>query len=678
MIDQITKEKILDAANIYEVVSDFVALKRRGVNWVGLCPFHADKTPSFYVSPAKNLCKCFACGEGGTPALFIMKHEKISFPDALRYLAKKYHIEIQEHELTDTEKQLQSDRESMFILNAWAQKHFTSRLWEHDEGRTIGLSYFRERKFRDDIIRKFQLGYSLEKRDDLLVTALKNGYKKEYLEKTGLVTFSADNAENDRFRGRVIFPIHSLSGKVVGFGGRILKKNEKTAKYVNSPESDIYHKSNELYGIYFARQAIAQAGNCYLVEGYTDVISMHQSGIENVVASSGTSLTQGQIRMIARFTKNITVLYDGDSAGIKAAIRGIDMLLEEGMNVKVVLLPEGEDPDSFAHGRNAHDFNQFIKDNETDFIRFKTNLLLKDAGDDPIKRASLVKDIIVSVSVIPDEITRTLYVSECSNLLEINEQILHDALNKIRDAKKEAEFKAKQNTSSSAERTENQSPETLKPLLPEQEAVFAVKRNNKTVSPYIAFEEELLRYIVHYGERVLYDYEEDGRRIIVKVAEFIRSELAVDELTFQTPVYKTMLEEAAEHCTEDDFKAFAYFTSHSDPEVVHTAAVRMVDNAYIVHFEPETSGDKLAEKDEEELKQKRKHELESLRQSVCNELLGLKNAYIRQEIAITNKEIRELEKTGDMTEIIKRMEKLKKLNETKIELNKQLGERIIL
>ncbi|MDD6837617.1 MAG: DNA primase, partial [bacterium] len=382
MIDQPTIDKILEAANILEVVSQFVTLRKRGTSYVGLCPFHADKSPSFYVSPAKNICKCFACGEGGTAVHFIMKHEQLTYFDALRWLAKKYHIEIQERELTPRERQMRNDRESMLILNTWAQKYFTSTLLETEEGRSIGMRYFAERGLREDIVRKFQLGYSLDQRDALFKAALRAGYKREYLERTGLVIPREQGQMLDRFRGRVIYPIHTLSGKVVAFGGRILKKGEKTAKYVNSPESEVYHKSSELYGLYFAKQEIVKQDRCYLVEGYMDVIGMHQVGVENVVASSGTALTQGQIRLIHRFTNNITVLYDGDSAGIKAALRGIDMLLEEGMNVKVVLVPDGEDPDSFARKQGASEFAAFMAANETDFIRFKTNLLLEEAGND--------------------------------------------------------------------------------------------------------------------------------------------------------------------------------------------------------------------------------------------------------------------------------------------------------
>lgn len=391
MIDQPTIDRILDAAQIYDVVSDFVTLRKRGVNYVGLCPFHDDKTPSFYVSPAKGLCKCFACGKGGNAVHFIMEHEQMSYPEALKYLAKKYGIEIKERELSSEEKIAQGERESLFIVNNFARDYFQNILKNHVDGRSIGMAYFRSRGFRDDIIEKFQLGYCTESHDALAQEALKKGYKKDYLVKTGLCYETDDHRLRDRFWGRVIFPVHTLSGKVVAFGGRVLAGATKgvKVKYVNSPESEIYHKSNELYGIYFAKQAIVKQDRCFLVEGYTDVISMHQSGIENVVASSGTALTSGQIRMIHRFTNNMTVLYDGDAAGIKASIRGIDMLLEEGMNVKVCLLPDGDDPDSFARKHNATEFQAFIQENETDFIRFKTNLLLEDAGKDPISVPSL-------------------------------------------------------------------------------------------------------------------------------------------------------------------------------------------------------------------------------------------------------------------------------------------------
>ncbi|MBQ8360647.1 MAG: DNA primase [Bacteroidaceae bacterium] len=432
MIDQATIDRILDAAQIVDVVSEFVTLKRAGVNYKGLCPFHNEKTPSFVVSPSKGLCKCFSCGKGGNVVHFIMEHEQLNYYEALKWLANKYHIEVKERELSDEEKQAQNDRESMFVVNDFANNYFQNLLHNHIDGQSIGLAYFRQRGFRDDIIRKFQLGYSLNERDALAKEAKRKGFKEEFLEKTGLC-YRRDNDGQlrDRFWGRVMFPVHTLSGKVIAFGGRVLKTDGKVAKYVNSPESEIYHKSNELYGIYFAKQAIVRDDRCFLVEGYTDVISMHQAGIENVVASSGTSLTSGQIRLIHRFTNNITVLYDGDGAGIKASIRGIDMLLEEGMNIKVVLLPDGEDPDSFARKHNATDYKAYINSHEVDFIRFKTNLLLEEVGNDPIKRAGLIGDIVRSISVIPENIVRSVYIRECSQLLQVEEKLLVQEVNKL-------------------------------------------------------------------------------------------------------------------------------------------------------------------------------------------------------------------------------------------------------
>ncbi|MBR5803774.1 MAG: DNA primase [Bacteroidaceae bacterium] len=443
MIDQATIDRILDAAQIVDVVSEFVTLKRAGVNYKGLCPFHNEKTPSFVVSPSKGLCKCFSCGKGGNVVHFIMEHEQLNYYEALKWLANKYHIEVKERELSNEEKQAQNARESMFVVNDFANNYFQDLLHNHVDGQSIGLAYFRQRGFRDDIIRKFQLGYSLNERDALFKEAMRKGYKPEFLEKTGLC-YRRDNDGQlrDRFWGRVMFPVHTLSGKVIAFGGRVLKTDGKVAKYVNSPESEIYHKSNELYGIYFAKQAIVRDDRCFLVEGYTDVISMHQSGIENVVASSGTSLTQGQIRLIHRFTDNITVLYDGDGAGIKASIRGIDMLLEEGMNIKVVLLPDGEDPDSFARKHNATDYKAYINSHEVDFIRFKTNLLLEEVGNDPIKRAGLIGDIVRSISVIPENIVRSVYIRECSQLLQIEEKLLVQEVNKLMKKSKEEKLAA--------------------------------------------------------------------------------------------------------------------------------------------------------------------------------------------------------------------------------------------
>jgi DNA primase len=657
MIDQPTIDRILDVANIVDVVSEFVTLRKRGVNYVGLCPFHADKSPSFYVSPAKNICKCFACGEGGTAVHFIMKHEQLNYYDALRYLAKKYNIEIEERELTDKEKQRQSDRESMLIVNQWAQKYFTTQLYEHVEGKAVGLRYFAERGFREDTIRKFQLGYSLDQRDALYKEAIKSGYKQEFLEKTGLVIAYDNGGVNDRFRGRVIFPVHALSGKVVAFGGRVLKKDEKTAKYVNSPESEIYHKSNELYGIYFAKQAIVREDRCFLVEGYTDVISMHQAGIENVVASSGTALTQGQIRLIHRFTNNITVLYDGDAAGIKAALRGIDLLLVDGMNVKVVLLPDGEDPDSFARGHNATQFSEFIKQNETDFVRFKTRLLLEDAGSDPIKRSSLINDIIHTVAIIPDNIARTIYIRECSSMMEIDERVLLNEVNKIRLKGTSVSLTP---TPSASQASPVQQQET------QQEKQQPTSATPPKRSPFEVFELMLLRYVVRYGEQVLFDYvdEETNQPVKMRVAEYIRYDLERDDLTFFTPLFKAMLYEAVEKCGEEGFKASRYFLSHPDPNVSKLAANLLSDKYQLSKCH---SKYRTLEKEED-----------MLLQMVERDVYAFKDAYVLKQIKDVQQEIKDAHIEGNEEKVLNLMKILTGLNEIKNFLSSKLGERIVL
>ena len=679
MIDSATKDRILEAAHIVDVVSDFVTLRKRGVNFVGLCPFHADRHPSFYVSPAKNLCKCFACGEGGSPVYFIMKHEQLGYYDALRYLAKKYHIEIHERELTDEERQAQSDRESMFILNSWAQKYFTSCLMEHEEGRTIGLPYFAQRGFREETIRKFQLGYGLERRDDLYRTALEKGYKKEYLEKTGLVSFYEDGGAYDRFRGRVIFPIHTMSGKVVGFGGRILDTTKKTGKYLNSPESEIYHKSSELYGLYFAKQAIVKADKCFLVEGYTDVISMHQSGIENVVASSGTALTQGQIHLIHRLTNNITVLYDGDAAGIKAAIRGIDLLLEAGMNVKVLLLPDGEDPDSFARSRNAFDLSVYLNNNETDFIRFKTQLLLREAEGDPIRRAALITEILQSVALIPDAIKRSVYLQECSRMMDIKEPILLGELNKLRATRRPSpppSRPAEPTTPTAVQpvstpETASETPASETPQSPPPAPV-----HREAPSPYRAVEEALMRYVVTVGERALYDYtnEETGERVVIRTAEYILQELQRDGLSLTVPVFRTILDEAVTHLNEPDFRPEIYFLSHPDAEVSRVA-MRLADDRYRTPEASPVDTEQLTADEQEEAHRKRMKELE---RAVVHDLFALKGAYLLRRIADVNLRIKALQSEGRIDEAIELMKEQKQLNEIKVALSRELGERIIL
>ena len=452
MIDRETVDRILDTADIVEVVSDFVSLRRRGANFIGLCPFHDEKTPSFSVSPAKQFCHCFGCGKGGSPVGFIMEHEQMSYPEALRYLAKKYHIEIHEKELTSEEKAAQTERESMLVLNEFASQYFEDQLLNTQEGRDIGLSYFYERGFNDDTIKKFHLGYSPENSKAFYTAAVAKGYNKKFLFDTGLCIDDRRGGGFDRFHGRVMFPIMNIAGKVIAFGGRTLKKTKEVAKYFNSPESTVYVKNRELYGLFQAKRAIVKEEKCFLVEGYTDVISMHQAGIENVVASSGTSLTEGQIRAIHRFTDNVTVLYDGDSAGIHASLRGIDMLLAEGLSIKVLLLPDGEDPDSYARTHSASEFKQYINDNETDFISFKTKILLEGTERDPIKRAAVIGDVVKSISVIPDAIARSVYARECSIQLGISEDVLLREIQKNIKLNQEEALKRKQRESNRAAR----------------------------------------------------------------------------------------------------------------------------------------------------------------------------------------------------------------------------------
>jgi len=669
MIDQITIDKIIEAARIEEVVGEFVTLKKKGVNLVGLCPFHSDKTPSFYVSPAKNICKCFACNEGGSSVHFIMKHEQLSYYEALKYLAKKYNIEIQEKELTDEQKSAYNERESLFILNEYAKNYFINILNQHIEGKTIGLSYFKERGFRENIIKKFQLGYSLEQRDALSKDALKNGFKQDFLVKTGL-SIEGENYLIDRFRGRVIFPVHTLSGKVVAFGGRILKKAENTGKYVNSPESDIYHKSDQLYGIYFAKQAITKADRCFLVEGYTDVISMHQAGIENVVSSSGTALTHGQIKLIHRFTSNITVIYDGDAAGIKAALRGIDLLLEEGMNVKVVLLPDGEDPDSFARKQNADSFTQYINNNETDFIRFKTQLLLDDAGEDPIKRAALITDIVNSISIIPDGIIRSVYTRDCSLLLGIDERVLADAVRKkfLGVLEKESQKRPASNS--------NQKDNVILTDNPLQ----------KQDSLLDKYELAILYYVIRFGTLPMIFQEEktdDSKKNAtvqeesepeeqMTVLEYIMFDLERDGLTFGNYLYKQILEEAFEHMYDSGFYPARYFLAHPQDEISRLTANLLEDRYELSKVHTKQFGENITKEDTPFAEER------SLQTSVPRVLTELKDAFITLQINDVKNEMKHKQKDGDFEGAINLIHKLKELENIKKMLAKVLGERVIL
>ena len=579
MIDRATVDKIMDAVNIVDVVGEFVNLRKSGVNYKGLCPFHDDKTPSFMVSPARQICKCFSCGEGGNAVNFLMKHEQITYPEALRWLAKKYNIEIQERELSDDEKREQSERESMFIINEWACDYFHNILKNDVDGIAIGKQYFRSRGIRDDIIEKFKLGFALTKRDALAHEAKRKGYKDEFLVKTGLCyERNADNANSqepnaksqliDRFAGRAIFPWLNVSGKVVAFGGRKLDAATKGVqqKYVNSPDSEIYHKERELYGIYQAKKAIVKEDCVYMVEGYTDVIAMHQCGLENVVANSGTALSIYQIRLLHRFTPNIVLLYDGDEAGIHAAMRGTDMLLQEGMNVKVLLLPDGDDPDSFSRKHTAQQFKEYIEQHQTDFIEFKTDLLLKNVKD-PIKRAEAINNIVRSVSVIPDPIVRATYITECSRRLEVNERTLITQTNKFIAGDKEEQRKIAEREANGPKLTANsQEPIANYGLHSQEEQSSEVERL-------------IIQNVIRHGEEVIFeDLEtEDGGTVNLNVAQYVDFDLSSDGLTFSTPLYNTILQEAVEHSAEPGFKASNYFMQHPDTAISQLAASLGID-----------------------------------------------------------------------------------------------------
>ncbi|HRN40936.1 MAG TPA: DNA primase [Vicingus sp.] len=564
MIPKHTIDQIFEAAIIEEVVGEFVVLKKRGANLLGNCPFHNEKTPSFTVSPAKGIYKCFGCGKAGNSVNFIMEHEHYTYPEALRYLANKYQIEIEELEETDAQKQAANEKESLFIVSNFAANYFQKQLHETQEGRSIGLSYFVERGFREDIIKKFELGYNPDSWDAFTAEALAQGYQLEFLEKSGL-TIVKEQKHFDRFKGRVMFPIHNLSGRVLGFGGRILKTDPKAAKYVNSPESEIYHKSNVLYGIYFAKKSIIEQDNCFLVEGYTDVISLHQSGVENVVASSGTSLTEGQIRLISRYTQNITILYDGDAAGIKASFRGIDMILQEGMNVRVVLFPDGEDPDSFAKKHNATELTTYIKEHTQDFISFKTDVLIKEVGNDPIKRAELIKEIVASIAVIPDQIKRSVYTKECSNLLSIPENALINETNKI----------LRKNLSKTTQQNIPDEIETYTPISKDE------KIEQESDSKH--WEYEIIRLLITYGDKIIalevVDNENKKQEQQVATAVYIISSIAEDQLVFDNPLYQQIVDEYTSFLNKEIIPTHQDFINHTNAEI-NSIAISILSNKY--------------------------------------------------------------------------------------------------
>jgi len=549
-----TIQNIFETARIEEVIGDFVTLKKRGANYVGLCPFHNEKTPSFSVSPSKGIYKCFGCGKAGNVVNFVIEHEHYSYPEALRYVAKRYGIEVEEEEVTPEMQQELDERESMFALNGFVTKYFRENLVTKEEGKSVGLTYLKERDFRDDTIEKFEVGYTIDKWEDYSKHAIANGYKKEILVKTGL-SIEKENNLIDRFRGRVIFPIHNLTGKVIGFGGRILSSEKSTAKYINSPESDIYNKSRVLYGIFYARNEIVKKNLCYLVEGYTDVISLHQAGIENVVASSGTSLTPDQIKLVKRFTPNITMLFDGDPAGIKASFRGIELILEQGMNVKVVLFPEGEDPDSYARSHRTSETEAFIKNEAVDFIKFKTNLLLDETVGDPAARASLIKEIVQTIATIPDGINRSVYIKECSTIMEVPEQTLMNELNKSLRRR----FRDK-----TAPRQEYFAPPEPSQSLDEQLEIdpLDISRHEK----------ELMRLLLLYGyEHFLFADEESGENIEVRVSDFIVNDLQNENIKLENQLFNQMLEEYSKAIKEERQLSEIYFANHPNPKIAAIA-----------------------------------------------------------------------------------------------------------
>ena len=640
MIDRQTVERIKDAANIVEVVSEFVTLKKSGANYKGLCPFHNEKTPSFMVSPARNTCHCFGCGKGGNPISFIMEHEQMTYPEALRWLANKYHIEIQERELTDEEKREQSERESMFIVNEYAMEYFEDMLHNHPDGVAIGKQYFRQRGIRDDIIRKFQLGYDPADRFAFARAAMKKGYKAEFIEKVGICYKNDRGDLIDRYAGRVIFPWIGISGKVVGFGGRKLDAATKGVqqKYVNSPDSEIYHKDRELYGLYQAKRAIAKEDCVYMVEGYTDVIAMHQAGIENVVANSGTALSNHQISILHRFTSNIILLYDGDEAGIHAALRGTDMLLAEGMNLKVLLLPNGEDPDSFARKHTASDFRQYIEEHQADFIQFKTDLLLRNERD-PLKRANAINSIVQSISMVVNPILRDTYLHDCSQRMGIAEATLISQMNKfIRERKGQQE---------------------VRPVPQErpQQPVSQPKAEKSGPSPV---EQMIIQHIIRHGEKVVFENvaAEDGNTYNLSIAQFIKINLSVDGLSFSNDLYNQILSEAVAHSADPGFVAERYFINHDDINISRLATEMAMDKI------------PLAES------QQPRNDVEALRQRTQHLVLDFRMDYLDRRLKEIRREIAAA--TNDAQRLQQLMEDFKDHSELRNALARKLGSNIIL
>ena len=662
MIDHATIERIKDAANIVEVVSEFVTLRKSGSNYKGLCPFHDEKTPSFYVSPARGTCHCFGCGKGGNPVGFIMEHEQMTYPEALRWLARKYHIEIKERELSDNEKREQSERESMFIVNEWAASYFQHLMHDTADGVAIGMQYFRSRGFRDDIVSKFQLGYDDTDRRALAQEALRKGYKEDFLLKTG-ICYKNDRGELiDRYAGRVIFPWIGISGKVVGFGGRLLDSRTKgvNQKYVNSPDSDIYHKDRELYGIYQAKKAIAKEDRVYMVEGYTDVISMHQCGIENVVANSGTALSVHQIHILHRFTSNITLLYDGDAAGIHAALRGTDMLLSEGMNLKVLLLPDGDDPDSFARKHSAEDFRKYIEEHQTDFIEFKTDLLLRGERD-PLKRSEAINSVVRSISFVTNPILRDTYLHDCSVRMGINEATLINTLNNFIRSNREA-------TASSSDNSQTTQPTTQNSKLNIQNSPSPLQQASKV-------EQMLVELIVRNGDTVIYNNveTEDGTTVNLNVAQYIAYNLGVDGLKFANPLNSRILDEAVNHAGDEQFCAEQFFLHHSDIEISRIATDLCMDKYQLLDEQKVARADE--EKNADELRVEEENRIEALRQQTEHLLNDFRMDYLEQRLRDLKRDISLA--VNDPERLQQLMEEYKTAHELRSQLARLLGNNII-
>ncbi|MFQ7114481.1 DNA primase [Hallella bergensis] len=659
MIDRQTVEKIKDTANIVEVVSEFVTLRKSGANYKGLCPFHNEKTPSFYVSPARGICHCFGCGKGGTPVNFVMEHEQMTYPEALRWLAQKYHIEIKERELTDEEKAEQSQRESMFIVNDWACNYFEDLLHNHADGKAIGMQYFHSRGFRDDVIRKFRLGYDLSDRSALARTALNQGYKEEFLLSTG-ICFKTERGELlDRYAGRVVFPWIGISGKVVGFTARVLDSRTKgvNQKYVNSPASDIYHKDRELYGIWQAKKSIAKEDRVFMVEGQADVIAMHQCGIENVVANSGTALSFHQIHTLHRFTSNITLIYDNDPAGIHAAIKGTDMLLAEGMNLKVLLLPDGKDPDEFARSHTAAEFREYIEQHQNDFIQFKTDLLLKGETD-PTKRADAINSIVESISMVQDQILRNTYIHDCAQRIDINERTLINQMNAFIRRRRKSNGSA---TPTVREQGADSEAGQTAPLI---HTVTPMQQAGKV-------ERMLAQMVVRYGERFIRNIKaEDGNVYDLTIAQYIRCNLESDQLEFKHQVFNKILEEAVQMSDNPEFRAEPYFIHHDDIQISQEATQMAADH---YHFSLSKEEEILNEEDRREYEE---NEMERLKQQVDHLLLDFRMDYVELHLKELMNQIKQA--SADMAQLQKLMEEYREMQEIRNKLAKMLGSNIII